>query len=243
MIKPVFFLSCVFLALYTNLSYSQVSIDSSEITASVPELFAFHEIIYPIWHTAYPAKDIKALKGFVPQIRTHMEAINKAVLPGILKDKDAAWKNQLRELNRAAEDYYKASEGEDDDTMLAAAENLHASFEKSVRVIRPVMKEMDEYHQTLYIIYHKLYPSGKYDEIAGMMDRLVLKADAIVKFPQDRLKRRLGDRISRYEVASKDLYSATVALQEALGGTDAAKKDQAVEHMHTEYRNLESVFE
>ncbi len=241
--NPAYIHCFFFLVCFTGTSFSQVVVDSSEITASVPELSAFHEVIYPIWHTAYPAKDIQALKGFVPQIRTHMEAINKAVLPGILKDKDAAWKKQLRELNRAAEDYYKASEGEDDEAMLAAAENLHAGFEKSVRVIRPVMKEMDAYHQTLYVMYHKLYPGRKYDDMAGLMDDLVRKADVLVKYPQDRLKRRLGDRISRFETASKELYAATVALQEALAGTNNTMKDQALEYMHTQYRNLESVFE
>ncbi len=71
-------------------SFSQV--DSSEITWTVPELVKFHDVIYLIWHEAFPAKDIKALKGFVPEIKTSMESINNAKLPGIVREKENKWK-------------------------------------------------------------------------------------------------------------------------------------------------------
>ena len=41
---------------------------NAETESSIPELAAFHEIIFPIWHTAYPAKDIAALQSYVPKI-------------------------------------------------------------------------------------------------------------------------------------------------------------------------------
>jgi len=233
----------VYLVISASISFSQVKIDSIEITSSVPALTDFHEIIFPMWHTAYPAKDINALKGYVPQIKASMESINNATLPGILKDKEAAWKNQLKELNAAAESYYKAAEGKDDEALLVAAEKLHYNFEMMNRVIRPVMKEIDDYHQILYIIYHKLYPDKKYDEIAKLMDILIEKADAIAKYPKDKLKKRLGDNISKFDLASKELYNATVSFKEVLNGYDLMKKDEAVLHVHTMYQNLESVFE
>ena len=235
-------LCLILLFLINQISFSQVKIDSSEITSSVPELTNFHEIIFPIWHTAYPAKDINALKGYVPQIKASMEAINKAELPGILKDKENLWNNQLQQFNVAADNYYKAAGGNNDEALLVAAEELHHNFEMMTRVVRPVMKEMDDYHQILYIIYHKLYPEKKYDEIAKLIDSLVEKADAIRKFPQDKLKKRLGDNITKFEPAAKSLYDATATLKEVLMGNDMAKKSEAVQNMHTMYQNLEAVF-
>jgi hypothetical protein len=241
--KKFSFLPClIFLFFINQTSFSQVKIDSSEITSSVPELTDFHEIIFPIWHTAYPAKDISALKGYVPQIKASMEALNKAVLPGILKDKENLWNNQLKQFNVAADKYYKAAGENSDEALLTAAEELHHNYEMMVRVIRPVMKEMDDYHQILYIIYHKLYPEKKYDEIAALMDSLVERADAIRKYPQDKLKKRLGDNITKFEPAAQDLYSATVALKEVLTGKDMAKKSEAVQNMHSMYQKLEAVF-
>lgn len=223
-------------------SFSQVEIDSSEITSRVPALSDFHEVIFPMWHTAYPEKDILALKGYVPQIKAHMEIINSASLPGILKDKEAAWNNQLKELNKAAANYYGAAEGTDDEAMLDAAEKLHYNYEMMNRVIRPVLKEMDEYHQILYVIYHKLYPGRQYDEMVKLSDQLVERADAILKYPRDKLEKRLGDHLSEFEPASKELYDATVSFKISLNGKDPLKKDEALQHMHTMYRQLESVF-
>jgi hypothetical protein len=64
-----------------------------------------------------------------------------------------------------------------------------------------------------------------------------------MKYPQDKLKRRLGDRISDFELAAKELYKATVAMKETLKGSDAKKKEEAVEHMHAQYQILEAVFD
>jgi len=241
--KKFFVLLCFgSLLFYTQASFAQTKVNSAEITSSVPELSDFHAIIYPIWHDAYPAKDFKALKGFVPQIKASVESINNAKLPGILRDKEAEWKSVLKELNSVAQNYYEAAGSNDNEALLAAAEKLHSMYERMNRVIRPVIKEIDDYHQTLYIIYHKLYPEEKYDEIAGLADTFVLKAEAIMNYPQDRLKQRLGENIDRFNVSAKKLYSSTVALKEALNGNEIKKKNEAVQTVHKAYQDLESVF-
>jgi hypothetical protein len=227
---------------YPVLSYSQSKTDSAEITSTVPELNKFHEIIYPIWHDAYPSKDYKALKSFVPQIKESVEAINKAKLPGILRDKEAEWKNKLDELNTSAQKYYKAADNNDNEALLSAAEGIHTSYERMNRVIRPAIKEIDDYHQVLYIIYHKLYPDGKFDEIAKLTGDLTAKAEAILNYPKDRLKQRLGDNITRYYDAAKQLVNTTLNLKEALKGSDTERKKTAVESVHKAYLDLDSVF-
>jgi len=243
LMKKFFVLFFLVIVLFnTRISFSQGQIDSAEITSDVPELTEFHEVIYPMWHDAYPAKDIDALQRFVPQIKASVDAINRAKLPGILRDKEDAWKSQLNALNMSAQNYYDAVERSDDEALLVAAERLHYNFERMMRIIRPSLKEIDDFHQTLYIVYHKLYPDGKFDEIAGLADALIEKADAIVKFPQDRLKKRLGKKISSYDVAAQELFNATVALKEALNGDPMEKKNEAVEAVHTAYQNLDAVF-
>jgi hypothetical protein len=226
----------------SQVSFAQTEIDPAEITSSVPELSEFHDIIYPMWHEAYPSKDYDALKGFVPKIKSYVESINKAKLPGILRERENEWKKQLEELNMAAQNYYDAVNKNDNEALLKAAENLHSAYERMVRVIRPVIKEIDDFHQTLYIIYHKLYPDGKYDEIAGLTGDLVTKAGAIMNYPRERLKQRLGDNIDKYDAAAKQLYNSTLALKEALNGNDPKKKNEAVESMHTAYQDLDAVF-
>lgn len=240
--KRLFILNALLL-LVLPLCIGQVKIDSSEISSDVPALTAFHEVIYPMWHEAYPAKDIQALKNLVPEIKNKMSAVNKATLPGILHEKETDWKNQLAKLNASAENYYKASEQQNQQALLDAAEDLHRNYEMMIRVIRPALQVIDNYHQSLYIIFHKLYPSKDYASIAGLMDGMIQKAEAIVNYPHDdRLKRRLDNDFTEFDAARKNLYDATVALREKLAGTDNTAKDEAVLTMHKAYQRLDGLF-
>jgi hypothetical protein len=235
---------CLLLALFSSsVLTAQTQVDPAEIASTVPELTSFHEIIFPMWHNAYPAQDYDALKALVPKIKSSMASINKAELPGILREKETVWKTRLDELNNSARNYYTAAEKNDDKALLAAAEELHAGYEKMVRAIRPALKEIDDFHQTLYVIYHKLYPEGKYDEISRLEATLVAKARAIADYPQDNLKSRLGDNAGKYDALSRALYDSTISLGEALKGTDQKKKEEAVVSMHNAYEELNSLFE
>lgn len=241
--KKLFISFLLFSAIiYSNVSFAQTKVDPAEISSSVKELTDFHDIIYPIWHEAYPAKDYTALKGFIPKIKTYMESLNNAKLPGILRDKESAWKNQLDELNKIAQDYYSAAANNDNNGLLTAAEKLHSGYEKMVRVIRPALKEVDDFHQTLYIVYHKLLPDSKYDEIAGLSGTLITKAEAIMNYPSDKLKARLGDNTDKFAASAKKLYTSTMSLKETLKGKDPKKKKEAVEKMHSAYEELDSLF-
>ncbi|HBZ26364.1 MAG TPA: hypothetical protein DEO54_09070 [Rikenellaceae bacterium] len=231
------------LMLSTGVVFSQNTIETHEITASVPELVAFHSIIAPMWHKAYPSKDMNALKALVPQIKENMAKMNSAKLPGILREKAAAWKIELDKFNLVADNYYAAASGNDDAALLLAAEKLHSAYEAMNRVVRPFNKEMDEYHKTLYVIYHKHLPEKNFDAISTMMENLILQADAVTKHPEDKLIKRLKEKTPKYYTLSKDLYTATVSVKEALSGKDASKKEAAIEKMHTTYQKLESVFE
>ncbi len=223
-------------------SFGQTKVDPAEVSSSVQELSDFHDIIYPMWHDAYPAKDYSALKGFVPKIKSNIESINKVKLPGILREKETAWKNQLIELNNSAQYYYAAASSDNNNDLLTAAEKIHASYEKMVRALRPALKEIDDFHQTLYIIYHKLLPDSKYDEISGLTGTLTTKAEAIVNYPQDKLKSRLGEKLGAYNVSAEKLLASVTSLKEVLKSNDPVKKKEAVESMHKAYEGVDSVF-
>jgi hypothetical protein len=226
--------------LSVSISYSQI--DSTEITSSVPELTKFHDVIYLIWHEAFPSKDIAKLKSYVPDIQTHISNINNAKLPGILREKDMKWKEGLVDLNKTVEDYYNAAKGTDDQEMLDAAEKLHSKFEMMVRILRPILKEVDDYHKILYIIYHKYTPEKKYSEIESVMEDLIAKADALGKVPEDKLQKRIPNKIADYNKAVKELYESTVTLKDILKTNDSPQIDKAIENMHSKYQKLESFF-
>lgn len=213
---------------------------AADAQSTVPELLAFHEVIVPIWHTAYPAKDIAALKGLKAQVNAGAEKIYGAGLPGILREKAAAWQQGVAEFRSAVEAYNRAADADRGDDLLAAAEALHARYEKLIRTIRPVLKEVGVYHQTLYVIYHRDLPAKATERIAAAAGELVAQAEAIEKAT---LPKRLEARTADFSAAARALTVATRQLPAACATKDPAQVAAAVERVHSAYQALEKVFD
>jgi len=219
---------------------AQEKAPTAETESSVPELAAFHDVIYPIWHTAYPEKDYQALKGFVPEINKLAEKVFAAELPGILRDKKAKWDEGLAELKNAVGDYNKAAAGSDNAALLTAAEVLHTKYEMLVRTIRPVLKEVDEFHKVLYVVYHRYLPDKKIEEIKAASQDLKSKAEAI---PQATLSKRLEPKKEQFLAAAADLVTAATGLVEVCRGNDGPAIEKSVLKLHAKYQALEKVFD
>lgn len=234
--------SVLFLFLFLGPFHLSASgpLQGEETESTVKELSEFHEIIYPIWHTAYPEKDYAALREYVPEVNRLAKNVFNAKLPGILRDKKAKWDEGLEQLKKSVEDYNKAAAGEDDQALLDAAEALHAKFEMMVRLIRPVLKGIDEFHKVLYVVYHKYLPNKEFDEIASVSDDFILKAEAITKAD---LPKRLEAKTDEFSVAAKELLEASKKLKKTCSTKDATAIEKAVEFLHTKYQNLEKIFD
>jgi len=211
----------------------------AETSSEVPELTAFHDIIYPIWHTAYPSKDCAALRGFVPQVNELAAKVFAAQLPGILRDKKAKWEEGLAVFKKSVEAYNEAAKGQNDQAMLDAAEALHAKYEALVRLISPVLAEVEAFHQILYVLYHKDYPAKAFDKIRGTTAELVAKAEAIAKAT---LSKRLEAKTEAFRKAAADLLEAAKSLDTAGQNHDHEGMLKGVEVLHVKYQALEAVF-
>lgn len=213
---------------------------SDETDSSVPELAQFHEVMYPIWHTAYPEKDFAALKNFEEEVSALAQKIYNANLPGILRDKEAKWQKGVADFKNSIEVYSKACSGEDDQLLLDATEEMHTKYEMLVRTIRPVAKEVDAFHKVLYVIYHKFLPDKKYDKIKDVGEELKLKSEAMLNA---KLSKRLEPKTEAYQEAVKNLIVSVNKLNDVLKTDDSKTIDDAVESMHTKYVNVEKIFD
>jgi hypothetical protein len=236
----------IFVVLSLSFLLGSISLTASgsgqteETESRVEELSAFHEIIYPIWHTAYPEKDYAALREYVPEVNRLAKNLFDAKLPGILRDKKAKWDEGMEQLKKTVEDYNKAAAGKDDQALLDAAEALHAKFEMMVRLIRPVLKEIDEFHKVLYVVYHKYLPNKEFDKIKAVCDDFILKAEAITKAS---LPKRLEGKSEEFTAAAKDLLEASKKLKTTSSTQDSSAIEKAVEYLHTKYQELEKIFD
>jgi hypothetical protein len=212
----------------------------SETESTVPELVAFHEIIFPIWHTAYPAKDIAALQSYVPKINELAAKIYAAKLPGILREREAAWQAGVAKFKAAVEAYNTAALDGQSQGMLDAAEALHMRYEMLVRAIRPALPEMDAFHKVLYVVYHKFLPEKKWDDVRKAAPDMETKARAIAAV---QLPKRLEAKAETFRTAAAGLLGASTELNRLGPSGSAAALEAAVLKVHAKYEALAKIFE
>lgn len=239
--NKIFFQISIIVLLTCFPIFSQDDQHSSEIDSSVPELFDFHEVIYPIWHTAYPEKNYSMLKEMVPDVNSGAEKIYSATLPGILRDKQAEWDNGVTKFRSSVERYDKAMQGTEEAEMLKSAEELHSDFEMLVRIIKPVTKEVDEFHKVLYLIYHRYWPDKNREEFNKAVDDLEMRAAELNGCV---LPKWASDKSDEFKVQSQKLYDSTKNLKATKDANeDDYEIEKAIENVHNNYVALEGLFD
>ena len=225
---------------FVLLAVAAVPALAQETEGTVPELAAFHEVIYPIWHTAYPDKDVAMLKSLMPQVNELAGKVFAAKLPGILRDKQAKYDAGLAEFRASVEAYDVAAKGSDDKAMLDAAELLHAKYEKLVRILQPVLKEMEDFHKVLYVVYHTDLPAKNWEAVRAAAPDLKAKAEAVTAA---KLSTRLQPKAEAFAKASGELAKAAAVLAGLGPETDGTAIEQAVQKLHSRYQDLEKIFD
>lgn len=217
---------------------------SAELSASVPALQKYHTVIFSLWHTAWPNKDTAMMARLLPDLEKGASAVAAAPLPGILRDKKTAWDAGIGKLNTALAAYRNALEAREMEKLLAAAEDLHRQYEGLVRVVRPVLKELEAFHSVLYMLYHYYWPEEnlpKIRESATALTEKMAGLDSAV------LPKRLEAKTGTFTTARANLGRAVQNLQELVTrepGTPAAEDLRtAVTGLHNSYQALEKVFD
>jgi len=217
-------------------AYSQ---EPGETDASVPALSAFHEVIYKIWHEAWPKKNTALLQTLQPDVEKGIAAVASARLPGILRDKKAAWDEGVRNLRAAGADYKAATAAKDDAKLMAAAEVLHSRFEFLMRTIRPPLAELDAFHEVLYMLYHHYLPKFDRAQIRKSAVELKKKMEALNQavLPESR-----KDKDPEFRRKRAQLAQSVAALDSVVQSAAEKAIKEAVEKVHSDYQALEHIF-
>jgi NADH dehydrogenase/NADH:ubiquinone oxidoreductase subunit G len=210
-----------------------------DLKASVPALDAMHDVIMPLWHDAWPNKDVKAMAAMLPDIEKHFAAVNKAQLPLILRDKQAAWVAGVDDLKQAVGAYKAAVAAGDNDALLKAAEKLHAQYEALVKIVRPILKEMEDFHASLYVLYHYQMSPFQLAKASESIRAMQVKMDALNKAA---LPERLKAKTEAFNTQRARLSQSIDELVALLDSKDESKIKAAIELMHAQYESLEKVF-
>lgn len=212
----------------------------ADAVSEVPELISFHEVIFKIWHDAWPNKDISMLRQLQPEVEEGISRVAAAALPGILREKRDAWEQGIEQLRISGSAYKAASDADDATRLLDAAEELHHSFETLMRLIRPALAELDDFHSSLYMLYHYYLPEYDIEKIRASADELKQKMQALNAAV---LPERLQSRDSEFQEARRKLSQSVEAFHSIVGTGREETIKEAIEELHTAYRNVQQIFD
>jgi hypothetical protein len=254
----------LFLSVCISLGVAQ-TVHDGETKSEIPELNKFHAIIYQLWHTAWPNKDVSLLKKLMPDIESGYGKISEASLPGILRDKKPRWDAAVKELGATIAVYKTAASAADTIALLKATEKLHMQYEGLVRIVKPVLKEIDNFHQVLYLLYHYYLPEyndakikSSAAELKMRMDSLnaaplykELDVESLMKAYPSMQKENAEKMIERRKVRNEKFIAARGTLSESVkmvydvvnGGKDKETVTKAIKSMHSDYEALEKEFD
>jgi hypothetical protein len=236
------FSALLILAFSTQLLSSQEKANdlAAETSANIPALTEFHKVIYEIWHTAWPNKDYDSLTRLLPEVEKGAAEVAKAEIPGILREKQVAWRNGVAQLELIVKEYKAAADSKEKQLLLDAAEKLHAQYEALVRAIRPSLSELEDFHAVLYRIYHNYMPMNSVEEVKLAARQLQEKMAALNKAV---LPQRFKAKEASFVEARSRLDKAVAQLAAAIGSNDSGKIRAAIDEMHTCYQALAKTLE
>jgi hypothetical protein len=211
----------------------------AEATAEVPALDSFHEVIFKIWHDAWPNKNMALLKQLAPEVEKGIAEVAAAPLPGILRDKKTDWEEGVKKLQAAGSEYKNAAAVNDDARLMTAAETLHRRFEMLIRTIRPALEELDEFHAVLYMLYHHYLPEYDFEKIKASTMELKQK---MVALNAATLPERLKQKDPEFQAARAELSKSVDALESVVRSGDKSTIKKSVEAVHSNYQILEKIF-
>ncbi len=216
--------------------YAQMPADA---VAEVPELVSFHEVIFKIWHEAWPNKDTAMLKSLLPQVESGILQVASAKLPGILREKKDAWESGVAKLKESGAGYKAAVETGDASRILDAAEDLHRRFETLMRLTRPVLKELDDFHSSLYMLYHYYLPEYDIDKIRLSAEELSRKMQALNTAT---LPDRLQSKNLEFQEARQKLSESVEAFKASLQTNREETIKKAIHELHANYQAVQKIF-
>jgi len=210
-----------------------------EITAEVSQLSDIHEVMYPLWHDAFPAQDFEMIRELVPQFAEPLAALDAVELPGILQDKQEGWDEGKVALMAAFEGLSGAAEAGNEEEMLGYSETFHMAYEGLVRLVRPPAPEVDAFHQLLYGVYHHYGPGYDLEKIQTAATDMVA---AIPPLQSLELPERFADRQDQYQSAVTALSGAVDDLVAQLENPNRDDVQAAINGVHDAYAEIEEFF-
>ena len=231
---------CILLILFIPLILCAQSKDP-DVSFDVKGLMEFHEVIYQMYHTGLPQKNVKYLYSLNSVIEKDYEILKKSELPGILVDKKSKWENGLAKLGVFVDLYRVACMKKDSVSLLHAAEKLHTQFEAIVKITKPALKETEAFHKNLYVLHNICATQYDYEKIKISASALKEKISDLNKA---QLPSRLKKKQDEFNKVIMELISSVEKLDQIVKeSNNKSAIGSAVDMVYSKYHALDKLLE
>jgi hypothetical protein len=167
---------------------------------------AFHKIMAPVWHGAWPDKDYDSLLAAGPTLKEAFAAIAKMKPTFKTLDRKKAFLKARDGFSKIIEMYAAAAERGDKETVYDLMPQLHDAFEMTASTLLPVSyPEIEAVVITLNLIMETHLPKNNMEGIVGSTETLVAKFDGLADSTTipDELKERQMDILTEIAAMNK----------------------------------------
>jgi hypothetical protein len=162
------------------LSATLVSAADSSIVAAQNAFDAFHVVMHPIWHEAYPSRDYAALIASGPLFAEKYEPIAK--LEPMIKNPTrlAVFKSYRQKMGILVTQFADACRKNDSAKVYEITPAMHQAFEDAMFNLSPMTCSLiDGLAITADLIADMHIPAENWDGLQGSSETLVMKLDHI----------------------------------------------------------------
>ena len=113
-------------------------------------------------------------------------------------------------------------------------------IEKLIRLIHPVVPELEAFHQELYKLYHYYLPGNDLPSMRLAVTAMKQKLEPLLEV---QLPQRLAEKQEQFDASIQELGTHLFNLSEVLRQGDEDLIKDAVEKVHTAYQKTEAIFD
>lgn len=173
-------------------AYSQDESQTSDSTTTVPgtvnpikqAMEDFREVMTPLWEESYSQKDYQAIREKAPELREKIMAlVMLRPTPDLEQDREKLndFLRERQNLTIFVSQVEKAAKDGPDSTLASAFESVHWAYQELEKVFAERIKELENFHETLYFLWQRALPERDYDTIKQTTPVLVTEVDTLMK--------------------------------------------------------------
>ena len=193
----------------------EVSAKTEETSAAVPDtidrlkmaLEDFHQVMMPLWHESFPKQDYQAIREKAPLLRERLMVLIRVKPPANLEQDEEKLRDfqaKRQELAFHVTQVGLAAKDGPDSTLASSFESMHWAYEELEKVFAEPIKELDDFHETLYFLWHKALPERDYKAIKETAQVLKTEADSLMKASLPQGCKVKTDEFDKRRAALKD---------------------------------------